>query len=203
MEILCERIIKYLRTNDYLENIYADDFILILYGNIDQCKLKLKRIENELKKPISIDISDSIIRLDYRIAVICYPYDFQDIEIAVNYLILFAKYIKNQNLIGTYYLDKMTFPIFNKLIKFTDFISSKDFSKYIVPSLQGIWDLNTNKLFGYEVLSRILYEGKTYNASQFIDVLEYFKMNLKSDEIIINKALQHKLETKDSHVYFF
>ena len=201
LNIICERISRYVTKDDFLENIYADDFILILKGQLDECEKKLLKIKEEIEKPIRID--NEFIELNFRIAVIRYPFDFNDIQEAYNYVILFCKYLKKQKGSGIYFLDEFAFPILKKLRKFTNFILTKDFPKHLMPALQGIWDLNTSELYGYEVLSRIQYDGKIYSASQFMDVLEYFKMNLKSDEIIINKALQYKLETKDQHVYFF
>ena len=206
LETICERILKYITKEDFFENIYADDFILILKGEkneINYCEKRLLKIKEEIEKPISIDEVKENIELNFRIAVIHYPSDFKNIQEAYRYVILFCKYLKRQKGPGIYFLDKFSFPIFDKLRKFTNFILSKDFPKYLIPAFQGIWDLNRSELYGYEVLSRIKYKENVYSATQFMDVLEYFKLNLKSDEIIINKAFQYKLETKDQHVYFF
>ncbi|KAA0258860.1 EAL domain-containing protein [Deferribacter autotrophicus] len=202
LEIVSERLLSNLTDEDFVENIYADDFILFLKGNKNNCIEKLKYLKEELDKPIFL--SENLkIKLYYRIAVIHYPNDIQNLNEAIDYLIMFSRFIKSKELEGIYYFDKTESPIFEKLKTFIDFIYDVNFDKHLVPAFQGIYDLNSNKIFGYEVLTRVCHNNKIYDASQLIDIFTYFKINMKSDEVIINKALQYKIDTNDHRIYFF
>ncbi|MGA1845469.1 EAL domain-containing protein [Deferribacter abyssi] len=202
LEIISERILSILSDEDFVENIYADDFIVFLTGNKNDCFKKIKYLKEELDKPILLN-ENTKIKLYYRISVIHYPSDIQNLNEAIDYLIMFSRFIKSKEPEGIYYFDKTESPIFEKLKTFIDFIYDVNFDKHLVPAFQGIYDLNSNKIFGYEVLTRVYYNSKIYNASQLIDMFQYFKINIKSDEVIINKALQYKIDTNDHSVYFF
>jgi len=202
LEVVSERIITFIHDNEFVENIYADDFILFLKSDEKDCE---KRIE-ELKKILEekIKISDDLeIKLYYRISVIHYPDDIDDLNKALDCLIMFSKYIKSKEIEGIFYFNKTATSFFSKIKTFVDFIYNANYEKYIVPALQGIHDLNTHNTVGCEILTRIAFKRDIYSAYQFFDLLTYFKMNLKTDEVIMKKALLYKIESSDNRIYFF
>ncbi len=203
LEIVEKRIISVTSSTDYVEHIYADDFIIIAEGPKGKGNEFISKLKEELEKPILIEEYDLTLKLYYTITYVHYPTDFDDIHEAILYLTMLNNYVKKIDTKDLYHPSNIDLPFCGTLKKFTDIMLGPDFSNYLIPCFQGIFDLNTNKIYGYEILTRLKYHNEIWEANQFMEILNLFHVSLYSDEVIMKKAIEYKCETQDEKIYFF
>lgn len=192
-----------LRNADILARIGGDEFAVILPETpYEKGYVVVEKLRSSLENsPISLMYDQ--IKLTASFGVAEYPEQGENIEALLtgSDLAMYKAKRAGKNTIAR--ADQTDQEMAAEIQKKGEFLRRAIDEGRVEPYVQPIYNVKTNKLFGYEVLARIRDGERVMAAGQFIEVAESLGMACKIDHIVLNKGLAAREEKKLWDVEFF
>jgi len=183
-----------LRNADILARLGGDEFAVILpetpyesgYAVVEKLRSRLEAT------PISLMFDQITLTASFGIAE--YPDQGENIEslLTGSDLAMYKAKRAGKNTIAR--ADQSDQEMAAEIQKKGEFLRHAIDEDRVEPFVQGIYDVKTGELYGYEVLARIR-DGKRFMAAgQFIEIAESLGLASKIDQIILTKGLRIREE---------
>ncbi|WP_333784732.1 EAL domain-containing protein [Thermocrinis sp.] len=186
---LSERLKRSVREMDIPARFGGDEFAVLLpYLSRETARTVAQRLTGKLSsEPMKIE--DKNISLSVSAVVVSYPQDGTSAEELITYAEYLMKEAKRRG--KSIILSSEDVPHKFSVVKELERSLVESIEKSsVLPYYQEIIDLKSMSLFGFEVLTRIKFNGRILNAGEFVDVAERLGATPKLDLLLMEKVFE-------------
>ena len=189
LRFLASAIKENLRRVDIACRLGGDEFAVLLLSDKHTAKNVADRIIRNIKEnPLEVD--GKKISLSVSAVIISYPHDGYSVEDLISTGELLMRDVKRQGK-GTVFVSEEETKREVEIVRgFEKTLLEGPHEEAVVPYLQEIVDVKSGKLYAFEVLMRLKFEGRLLSAGEFIPTAERLGLMQKLDLLLAEKVFK-------------